>query len=122
MKKSLRLKKNSDFQSVYKKKKSFANRQFIIYLDQDIDRGHQFGLSISKKLGNAVMRNKIKRRVRVICQKLQHELKYGRYIIIARHPVINMTQQEMEKSLYHVFSVANSFKKEAKRTNKNKSG
>ena len=62
MKKKFRIKKNEEFQQVFQKGESFANRQFVIYMlnkkEQDYFR---IGLSVSKKIGNAVMRSQLKR-------------------------------------------------------------
>lgn len=60
MKKRNRLKKNEDFQKVFKHGTSVANRQFVLYtLDQPENDELRVGLSVSKKIGNAVMRNRI---------------------------------------------------------------
>ena len=69
MKKEYRVKKNEDFSRIIKRKQSMANRTFIIYyLKNDI--GHaRIGISVSKKLGKAVIRNKIKRQVRMIVKE-----------------------------------------------------
>ena len=60
MKKEFRVRKNEDFSRIIKKKQSMANRSFIIYyLKNDLDHA-RIGISVSKKLGKAVIRNKIK--------------------------------------------------------------
>lgn len=60
MKKEFRVKRNEDFSKIIARKKSFANSCFIIYKDEN-QMGHgRVGISVSKKLGNAVTRNKIK--------------------------------------------------------------
>ena len=62
MKKRNRLKKNEDFQKVFKKGKSMANRQYVLYvLHQPEAKEFRVGLSVSKKIGNAVVRNRVKR-------------------------------------------------------------
>ena len=58
MKYSESLKKNRDFQNVYKKGKSYANRYLVMYvLKNDTDR-NRLGISVSKKVGNSVIRRK----------------------------------------------------------------
>lgn len=58
MKKEFRVKRNEDFSKIIARKKSFANSCFIIYKDEN-QMGHgRVGISVSKKLGNAVTRNK----------------------------------------------------------------
>ncbi len=111
MKKRFRIKKEHDFQLVFKKRKSFANRQFVIYLSDHPKTNHmRVGISVSKRLGNAVKRNKIKRRIRVFFQKHQDRLEPKEYVVIARQPVSKMDYHEMEKSLVHVLKIAKCIK------------
>ena len=69
MKKEFRVKRNEDFSKIIARKKSFANSCFIIYKDENQIGHGRVGISVSKKLGNAVTRNKIKRQLRYIFQK-----------------------------------------------------
>ena len=108
MKKEMRIKKNKEFQEVFKKGKSFANRQFIVYvLKKDKQDTVRIGLSVSKKVGNAVTRNQIKRFIRQTFLQLKDDLHIGKdYVIIARKPTAEMGMHEIKKSLEHVFKVA----------------
>ncbi|MGO2078888.1 MAG: ribonuclease P protein component, partial [Staphylococcus equorum] len=55
MEKAYRIKKNGDFQFIYKKGKSVANRQFVVYTKPNKNLEHfRLGISVSKKIGNAV--------------------------------------------------------------------
>ncbi|WP_066399650.1 ribonuclease P protein component [Cytobacillus eiseniae] len=108
MKKEYRVKKNTDFQAAFKKGKSFANRQFVVYSLKKPEQKHfRIGLSVSKKLGNAVMRNQIKRYIRQAFLEMENEIQneYD-YIIIARKPVTEMGLQEIKKSLTHVLKLS----------------
>ena len=58
MKKEFRVKRNEDFSKIIARKKSFANSCFIIYKDENQIGHGRVGISVSKKLGNAVTRNK----------------------------------------------------------------
>ncbi|WP_147535989.1 ribonuclease P protein component [Bacillus marasmi] len=108
MKKEFRIKKNKEFQHVFKNGKSFANRQFIIYvLGNPVQEKFRIGLSVSKKIGNSVMRNRIKRCIRQSIFELQDSLKAGQdYVIIARKPVSEMDFHQIKSSLIHVLRVA----------------
>jgi len=108
MKKEYRIKKNEEFQAVFKKGKSFANKQFVIYVLRKEEHPHfRIGLSVSKKIGNAVMRNKIKRYIREIFYELNNDIDHNNdYVIIARKPVSDMDYHEIRKSLIHVLKVA----------------
>ena len=65
MRKSDRVKKEAEFQTVFKQGKSVANRQFVVYMLEKPDQVHfRVGISVGKKVGNAVARNWVKRRIR----------------------------------------------------------
>jgi len=113
MKKRQRVKKNDDFQKVFKKGKSFANRQFVVYfLSKEEQTEFRVGLSVSKKLGNAVKRNQIKRYIRHSILDLKDDLKTNMdYVIIARQPAATMDFHEVKQSLQHVLKIAKVLKK-----------
>ena len=69
MKKEYRVKKNEDFSLIIKEKQSLANRSFIIYYRKNDYPNARVGISVSKKIGKAVVRNKIKRQVRMMVQQ-----------------------------------------------------
>ena len=61
MRKEYRIKKNKDFQVAFKKGKSVANRQFVIYTLKKPDQNHfRIGLSVSKKIGKLLLVIKLK--------------------------------------------------------------
>jgi ribonuclease P protein component len=113
MKKSYRIKKNEDFQKIFRMKKSVANRQFVIYImDKPEQNKFRVGLSVSKKLGNAVARNRIKRYIREAIKEMKNDIIGNRdFIVIARHPVSEMNFHEVKKSLLHVMKIAKLVKK-----------
>lgn len=113
MRKELRIKKNKEFQEVFKKGKSVANRQFVVYvLKKEHQETFRIGLSVSKKLGNAVVRNRIKRYIRQTFLELKDDVQSGNdYVIIARKPTSEMGMHEVKKSLEHVLKVARVLKK-----------
>lgn len=113
MKKQYRIKKNQDFSLVFRKGKSVANRQFVLYVLHKPEQEHfRIGLSVSKKIGNAVMRNQIKRRIREVCQQLKDELDHEKdYVIIARKPTARMNFSEIKSSLIHLFRLAKVLRK-----------
>lgn len=108
MRRKYRIKKNEDFQTVFKNGKSIANRQFVIYMLQNpVEREFRIGLSVSKKIGNAVTRNRIKRLIRQVFLEEKHRIKNGKeFIIIARKPAADMGYYEVKNSLDHLFRKA----------------
>jgi ribonuclease P protein component len=114
MKKELRIKKNKDFQEAFNKGRSFANRQLVVYvLKKEEQTTFRIGLSVSKKLGNAVTRNQIKRYIRQAVFELKDSMQQDLdYVIIARKPLVEMDFFEVKKSLTHVLKVGKVFQKE----------
>ena len=110
MRKTYRVKSEKDFQNVFHKGVSKANRQFVVYkLPKNGQNHFRVGISVGTKLGNAVVRNKIKRRVRHALRELDKENNFDHaldFIIIARPPVSNMDFEQIKKSLYHVLSLS----------------
>ncbi|SHH73930.1 ribonuclease P protein component [Virgibacillus chiguensis] len=104
LKKEYRIKKNSDFQYAFKAGKSFANRQLVIYYVKKEGQSHfRMGLSVGKKIGNAVTRNRIKRYLRQAFFELKDDIAYPYdIVIIARQPAKQMTFSEIKKSLTHL--------------------
>ncbi|ALC87142.1 MULTISPECIES: ribonuclease P protein component [unclassified Bacillus (in: firmicutes)] len=112
MNKKQRVKKNKDFQTIFKKGKSFANRQFVVYCLEHEEDFFRVGLSVSKKVGNAVVRNRIKRYIRQTFLELKDEVNTNmEYIIIARNPAAKLDFHETKKSLEHVLKIAKVIKK-----------
>lgn len=68
MKKINRLLKNEDFQSCISKKIKHFNQSFTMYYSYNSLDHIRIGVSVSKKIGGAIIRNKIKRQVRMMCQ------------------------------------------------------
>ncbi|HSU80320.1 MAG TPA: ribonuclease P protein component [Candidatus Angelobacter sp.] len=108
MKRILSLKKNSEFQVVFNEKQSVANRQFVVYkLNKDGQPFTRVGLSVSKKIGNAVTRNRIKRYIKNSLQQFGSRFKVGYdCVIIARKPTSDMSLEETRNSLNHVLKLA----------------
>jgi ribonuclease P protein component len=112
MRKEQRVKKNTEFQEVFKKGTSIANRQFVVYrLKKEDQQFFRIGLSVSKKIGNAVVRNQIKRYIRQVFLELKEEVKNDfDYVIIARKPAADMDFHEVKKSLIHVLKKSKALK------------
>ncbi len=104
IKKSFRVKKSNDFEAIFKAKNSFANRAFIVYMVENNRKHFRVGLSVSKKLGHAVTRNRIKRLIRAVLKDLRPELVEKDFVIIARKGVENFTFAQVQKNLIHVLT------------------
>ena len=107
MKKNFRVKREKDFKAIFKEGTSFANRKFVVYQLENQKNHFRVGLSVSKKLGNAVARNQIKRRIRHIIQNAKGSLVEDvDFVVIARKGVENLEYAEMERNLLHVLKLS----------------
>ncbi|SDY36431.1 ribonuclease P protein component [Thermoactinomyces sp. DSM 45892] len=117
MQKEYRLRRRNDFRRVFRLGTSAANRQFVVYLSPrqagaGIPPGPRIGISVSKKVGNAVVRNRVKRLVKEVTRHWVPDLKKGTdVVIIARNPAATMDFYQVESSLRHVFKRAKLFQK-----------
>ncbi len=111
MKKEYRVKKEKEFQKILRAKHSFANRQFVVYvLDKKGQDHFRLGVSVGKKVGNAVTRNRVKRYIREVFKNIGHTLKPDKdYVVIARMQTASMDYEQIEKSLKHVLKRAKVF-------------
>jgi len=107
MKKEFRIKKSDEIELVMKKGASKANRTFIVYKYKRPE-SHQYRVAVSapKRLGNAVVRNKVKRQMRAILGQNNHHLKIGYdYFIIARPDVLNLDFLAITKQMKHALNL-----------------
>ncbi|MFI3283646.1 MAG: ribonuclease P protein component [Erysipelotrichaceae bacterium] len=69
MKKENRIKKSEEFQKIIRKRRTVTNLTFVLYYNKKNEEKARIGISMSKKMGNAVIRNKIKRQLRMMIQE-----------------------------------------------------
>ncbi|MHC5269294.1 ribonuclease P protein component [Enterococcus sp. LJL98] len=108
MRKSYRVKKEKEFQKVFTRGKSSANRNFIVYVLPKTDQSHfRIGISVGKKVGNAVQRNAVKRKIRASIFELREEIQPDLdFIVIARPSVQTLSSKEVYSNLRHVLKIA----------------
>ena len=75
------IKKNCDFQTVYRTGKSYANKYLVMYVKKNDDGNSRLGISVSKKVGNSVVRHRITRLIRECYRLNQHMFSSGLDII-----------------------------------------
>ncbi|MFW5998422.1 MAG: ribonuclease P protein component [bacterium] len=106
------LKKTRQFKKVYENGKSYATPNLVLYRLSNKKEYNRFGFSISKKIGNAVIRNKLRRRIKEI---IRHNEKYIRngydLVFIARKPVVNLDFFHLKKNTIYLFKKSGIWKK-----------
>ena len=101
----LRLSKREDFKRVFQCGKSVANREFVCYTfhNPEVER-FRMGVSVSKKIGNAVIRNRVKRLIREVVRLQAEEIRdHLDLVIIARNRARDLDFEGVKRSLNHLF-------------------
>ena len=111
MKKINIIKKNEEFARIIKTNNSYKTSSYIIYIERRNQKLYQFGISVSKKVGNAVTRNKTKRQIKSIIDKNDYKKDFN-CIIIVRKNFLNNSFSENEKILLEVFEKFKLFREE----------
>ena len=104
MKITVALKRNHEFQRLYRKGKSAAAPTLVLYCRQTRRPGHRLGLPVGKKVGGAVQRNRVRRRLREIYRLHEGELQTGYdIVVVARVKAAFVGYWQMER---HFLSAA----------------
>ena len=102
------LKKSSDFDRVYKSGRSFANRSFIMYVYKNESGSNRIGISVSKRVGNSVVRHRITRLVREVMRLNGQLFNSGLDIVVtARTGAVGINYAEAEKAVLHLGKLHN---------------
>ena len=97
------LKKNKDFQRVYHEGTSKADRYLVMYVLDNQYKRNRLGISVSKKVGNSVVRHRITRLIREIYRLNELSFQNGLDIaVIARQASKGKTFAELEKSFMYL--------------------
>ncbi|MBD5471488.1 MAG: ribonuclease P protein component [Lachnospiraceae bacterium] len=102
------LKSNIDFQRVYKKGRSYANKYLVMYLLENNQEMNRLGISVSKKVGNSVVRHRITRLIRESYRLHENIFNSGLdIVVIARNSASSVSYYEIESALLHLARLHN---------------
>ena len=105
------IKKNSDFQIVYKKGKSYANKLLIMYVYKTEGDHTRLGVSVSKRVGNSVVRHHITRLIREIFRLYKEQTDSGLdIVVVARMAARDSDYKKMESAYRHLCGLHNIMK------------
>ena len=108
MKFSQSLKKNRDFQNVYKKGTSFANSYLVMYILENGLQENRIGISVSKKVGNSVVRHHLTRLIRESYRLQEEHFQCGfDLVVIARAGAKERSYHDIESALIHLGKLHN---------------
>lgn len=121
-----RLKKNFEFKTIYRRGKSFANDLLVMYIlknkknrDKDSNFYNKLGVSVSKKVGNSVVRSRSKRLISESFRLNDQFIAKGYdFIFIARNPIDGKNYSDVEKAMKNLIKKAGLYIKNEENTNK----
>ncbi|NLV85895.1 MAG: ribonuclease P protein component [Clostridiales bacterium] len=113
MKFSVSLKKNQDFRRLYSKGRSIAAASLVVYVKKNRQPVNRLGITVSTKIGNAVCRNKIRRRLKEIYRLNEGRLESGLdVVIVARVKAAHTPYSKLERDYLYACSRLGILKKE----------
>ncbi|MGM9662867.1 MAG: ribonuclease P protein component [Oscillospiraceae bacterium] len=99
MKETRTVKKNHEFRRMYRKGRSAVNSYLVLYCRPNAFGHNRLGVTVSAKLGKAVVRNRVRRRLREIWRLNQGQMKQGYdMIVVARSRAVKGSYQELERA------------------------
>ena len=103
MKYSESLKKYSDFGLVYNEGKSFANKYLVMYVRDNGLKKNKLGISVSKKVGNSIVRHRLTRQIREIYRLQEDNFICGiDIVVIVRNSAKGKNYHEIQSALLHL--------------------
>ncbi len=102
MKKINIIKSNLEFNRIINNNRPFKYKDYIIYLEKKDNDVYKFGLSVGKKIGNAVVRNKCRRRLKNIIDEKNYQNGFNCIIIVGKG-IVSRSFDEMRSNLLEAF-------------------
>ena len=110
MKKEYRVKKSKEIDAIIRNKKSIGNNFFVIYNKENIYSHPRFAISIGRKYGSSVQRNRIKRQIRYALRQIEIT-KSRDYVVVVKASASTLSYQEIELSLKNLINKTETEKK-----------
>lgn len=111
MKKENILKESYNFNRIINAFKPYKYKDYVIYIERVNQDNYKFGFSVGKKIGNAVIRNKIKRQLKSIVDKKVYQKNFNCIIIVGKG-ILNRKYDEMQFNLLKAFENLDIYKEE----------
>ena len=104
MKKINIVKEKKDFDKAFKLRNQIYSKYAYIYIKDNESENYRFGICVSKKTGNAVVRNKLKRRVKDIIDKSALQFLNKDYIIVLKKSAKDAEYLELKEEIIKLFN------------------
>lgn len=113
MKQSETIKKYIDFKNVYNSGKSYANKYLVMYVVENQFERNRIGISVSKKVGNSVIRHRVTRLIRESYRLNEKSIKTGLdIVIVARVGAKDKNYKDISSAMLHLAKLQNIYVKE----------
>ncbi len=100
--------KNKDFQVIYKKGKSYANKYLVMYILENHSDINRLGISVSKKVGNSVVRHRLTRLIRESYRLQESRFQKGLdIVVVCRASANGKSYHDLESALIHLGKLHN---------------
>lgn len=97
------IKKNEEFQQIYRQGKSYANKYLVMYAKKNDSETGRLGISVSKKVGNSVVRHRLSRLIRESYRLNENQFHSGwDIIVIARQTAKGRSYDEISSAVLHL--------------------
>ena len=97
------IKKNEDFKKIYQSGKSYANKYLVMYVKKNDTETGRLGISVSKKVGNSVVRHRIARLVRESYRLNENKFHSGwDIVVVARQGAKGKNYFEINSAMLHL--------------------
>jgi len=109
------LKKNYEFRRLYNKGKSAATPYVVVYVKRTSRDTNRLGITVSNKIGKAVVRNKVRRRLKESMRALLQENTshvHANMIFVARTPIVQASYSQIKKDMKYLMKKAGLFETE----------
>lgn len=100
--KTNRLKKKKEFNFIYKKGTVLHSHNFLVHFVRAYRPYAQIGISVSKQVGNSVVRSRVKRIISEACRLNIEKFAVKNYVITAKESIVDKKSNEIEKELLAV--------------------
>ena len=108
------IKKNDEFKTVYQCGKSYANKYLVMYIHRNNMEKNRLGISVSKKVGNSVVRHRIARLLRESFRLNDEKFHSGwDVVVVARVGAKGKNYSDIESALLHLAKLHKIMKNEA---------